>query len=428
MRIDKITKNPYLLFSPFLCFYIIYILVFPSDFSGDEVRYLRYANNLIHGFYSPPAPHINFTNGPGYPLVLSPFVAMGVPLIYMALMNAVFYYLSVILLFKALKQTVELNIALIFSCFWACYYVAFQNLNTTVTEPFTFFLVSLLIFSLVKVFKTDNIKLTKRYYVFAGFTFGFIVLTKMIFGYVLIFMFLGYTVLWLTDIRKVNYRKGFYVLLIAFITVTPYLIYTYHMTGRILYWGFGKDSLYWMSTPYKDEYGDWKQHLNTHSIDMGNYNIPGSGDTLRARHGKDFEEIFRFTGMERDDAFKKLAMINIKSHPFKYAENIIYNMGRLVFHYPFSYAVQRPKTLLIFPINGIIFTFMLLCLVPTFINWKNIIFQVRFMLFFSFIYLGLCSVVCAQVRMFTIVVPVLLFWIAYIIQRSIVLKIKFDKQ
>ena len=163
MKITRITKNPYLLFSPFLCFYILYILLFPSDFSGDEIRYLRFAKNLIHGFYSPPAPDIDLTNGPGYPLLLSPFVAIGLPLVFMALLNAVFYYLSIILLFKALKQTVELNMALIFSCFWACYYVAFGTMNTIVPETFTFLLVSLLIFSLVKVFKTDNSKEIRRF-------------------------------------------------------------------------------------------------------------------------------------------------------------------------------------------------------------------------------------------------------------------------
>ena len=73
-RITGIAKNPYLLFSPFLCFYIIYILIFPPDFGGntDEMRYLQFAQNLIHGFYSPPVPDIDLTNGPGYPLLLSP--------------------------------------------------------------------------------------------------------------------------------------------------------------------------------------------------------------------------------------------------------------------------------------------------------------------------------------------------------------------
>jgi cellulose synthase/poly-beta-1,6-N-acetylglucosamine synthase-like glycosyltransferase len=163
-------------------------------------------------------------------------------------------------------------------------------------------------------------------------------------------------------------------------------------------------------------------------VNLGNYNIPGSDDTLRAHHGKDFEEISQLRGIERDDAYKRIAINNIKSHPIKYVNNWFYNLGRLVFHYPFSYAVQRPKILLVLPMNGIVFTLILFCLIPTFINWRKVSFPVRFMLFFCFIYLGLSTIVTAYVRMFTIVVPIMLFWFAYIIQNSLVIKIKFYDQ
>ena len=427
MKIDRITKNPFLLFSPFLIIYILYILIFRSDFSGDDIRYLKFANNLLHGFYSPPAPDIELTNGPGYPLLLALFIALKAPLLLIALLNAVFYYLSDILLFKALRKTVREGIALTFSLFWACYYIAFQNMNSLLTEPFTFLLVSLLIFTLVEVFKTANSTKTKKYIWLAGFTMGYIALIKMIFGYVLYIMLIVYFIVWLTNIKNVSLRKGIYVILIALLTVTPYLVYTYQLTGRAFYWGFGKDSLYWMTTPYKGEYGDWKGELSTGSTVLNdNYNIPGSGDTLRAHHGKDFEEFGKYQGMGRDDAFKRLAMNNLKSHPIKYAENVVYNIGRLVFHYPFSYSIQRPKILLIFPVNGIILTLILYSLFPTILNWRKINCLYWFLLLFCFSYLGLSSLVCAQVRMFTIAVPILFFWFAIIIDKSMVFKLKFD--
>jgi hypothetical protein len=219
---------------------------------------------------------------------------------------------------------------------------------------------------------------------------------------------------------------SFVFLLIAFVTVTPYLIYTYHLTGRIFYWGFGSDSLYWMSTPYKGEYGDFKGELTLGTVALGNYNIPGADDTLRAHHGKDFEEISQYNAIERDDAFKRIAINNIKSHPIKYVLNWICNLGRLIFHYPFSYAVQRPKILLVLPMNGIVFTLILFCLIPTFINWRKVSFPVQFMLLFCFIYLSLSSLVTAFVRMFTIVVPILMLWFAYVIQKSLTIKMKFD--
>ncbi len=63
-------KNPYLLFSPFLILFIVYVLIFLTDgHSGDQPRYLRFARNLIHGSYSPP--EVDLRNGPGYPLIIS---------------------------------------------------------------------------------------------------------------------------------------------------------------------------------------------------------------------------------------------------------------------------------------------------------------------------------------------------------------------
>jgi hypothetical protein len=423
---NKIFKNHFLLFSPFLCFYLLFILLFPPDFGGDQSEYLGFARNLINGFYSPPSPNIDLTSGPGYPLIIAPFVALGLPLLWITFLNAVFYYLSIIFLFKALKLVVELNLAFLFSLFWACYYVAYQTLNAILTEPFTFFLISILIFSLIKAFKIDNSKESKIYVYLAGLTIGIIVLTKLIFGYVLMIMIAGNLILLIIDRKGVNYRRGLFILFIGFASVTPYLIYTYNLTGRAIYWGTGNSNLYWMSTPYDDEYGDWKGDLTQGPVSDGNFNIPGSDDTLKSRHGKDFEEIYKFSGIEQDDAFKRIAIDNIKSHPLKYARNIIYGLGRLVFHYPFSYAVQRPKILLVLPINAIVFTLILFCLVPTFINWRKISYAIRFLLLFCFIYLMLSAMVSAYVRMLTIVMPVLFLWFAFILHKSVKIFFRFN--
>ena len=279
-------------------------------------------------------------------------------------------------------------------------------------------LLSLLIFYIVKAFKQDNTKKINKYVYISGFILGYIALTKLIFGQVLMIMLLGVGLLWIINRTKINYQKAIIVMLIAFATTIPYLIYTYKMTNKMLYWGTGYDNLYWMSTPYKDEYGDWKGELTLNTIEMGNYNIPGADDTLRAHHQTDYDEIYKYTGLERDEMYKKIAVSNIKSHPLKYAQNIFFNIGRIFFHYPFSYANQRPKPLFVMPLNGIILTLMLICLIPTLINWRKLFFPIRFLLFFVLLYLGTSSLVSAETRMFAVIVPVLLFWIAVIIHKS----------
>jgi hypothetical protein len=425
----KLPKNPWLLFLPFLILYIIFVLIFPTTgHQGDEERYLMFANNLVNGFYSPPAPDINLTNGPGWPIILMPFIALGLPLITITIANAFFYYISIIFLYKALKETVSYQLTLLFSMLWACYYVAFQNMPFTHTETITYLLVSVLVFSMVKAFKPGAGKESGKYILLAGFMIGYIVLTKVAFGFVLIFMLAGTVILWLTNRRSINYKKGLFIMLIGLATVSPYMIYIYQLTGRVLYWSTTAGStLYWSSTPYKEEYGDWKLELKQGPVEMGNYNIPGSGDSLVAHHQEDYNEIYKYKGVEQDDVWKRKAIENIKKHPGKYLQNCVYNIGRLVFHYPFSQAVQRPKVLLVFPANGIILTMMLFCIIPTFKNWRKVSYPIRFMLFFTILYLGASTLVTAYVRMFTIIVPILLFWFAYIFSKTVKVNLGFSK-
>ena len=74
--------NPFLIFLPFLLLYTLIALIFPTNGTfGDESRYLMLANHLLNGFYSPPPPNIDLGNGPGYPIILIPFIALHLPLI-----------------------------------------------------------------------------------------------------------------------------------------------------------------------------------------------------------------------------------------------------------------------------------------------------------------------------------------------------------
>ena len=82
----KMRNNPFIIFLPFLIIYIIVILIFAkTEFTGDEDRYIMYAKNLTHGFYTLPSPYLDLGNGPGYSMLLTPFVALKLPLIFIKL-------------------------------------------------------------------------------------------------------------------------------------------------------------------------------------------------------------------------------------------------------------------------------------------------------------------------------------------------------
>jgi len=356
-----------------------------------------FTDNILKGFYSPPSPYVDLSNGPGYPILLIPFIALKLPYITITLLNAVFHYLSIIFLFKAIQIVTSFKKALIFSLFWACYYIGYQYLSAISYEPISIFFVSLLIFSLIKTFIQFQSS-QRRYAYLSGFVLGYLALTKVVFGYILFAMLIIAVLLWIMNKAAINNRKGVIILSIACLTTLPWLIYTYNVTGRIFFWGTGQDNLYWMTTPYDDEYGDWKGDLTRNTVDLGNYNVVDAADSLKAHHQKDFEDIYGRTGLARDDEFRRIAINNIKAHPGKYIKNIFCNIGRIFFHYPFSYAVQRIKILFVLPINGIVLALILFCLIPTIKSWRKIIYPLRFLLILGLMYLAASSLLCAETR------------------------------
>ena len=100
----------------------------------------------------------------------------------------------------------------------------------------------------------------------------------------------------------------------------------------------------------------------------------------------------------------------------------------MIFNYPVSYVPQKPSTLSRLPINGILLVVTLFCLIPTLINWKSILYPIRFLLFFIIIYFGGSILGSADIRMFLLVVPVLLFWIAYILSKSIQVRLNWNQK
>lgn len=420
MKFTEFRQNPYLLFLPFLVIYIIIAVVFYGEAkNGDEQRYIMFAENLLKGYYSTPPPKLVLTSGPGYPILLIPFVGLKLPFIYIGIFNATLLYLAVIFLFKGLLEIVKYKYALYISICWALYINNFDYIHMIMTESLVIFLISLFGFSVIRALTIDNSKNNKYYLILAGFTLGYIVLTKFSFGYVLLLMIVGNVVLLIMNRKSIYYRKGMIILIISLAVNAPYLHYTYNLTGKMFYWGTPVgDSFYWMSTPFKGEYGDWRPIYG------------GSDDknTLILNHQKDFEKLSKKGEINEamdDNILKQLAINNIKSHPLKYFKNYISNLGRMLFNFPFSYSLQNPYLLVRIPQNALLSFGLLFTFIPAYLNWNKIPYSLRFMLFIILMYLGGSSLASAETRMFTIAVPILLIWMAYIIPKTITVNLKF---
>jgi len=224
------------------------------------------------------------------------------------------------------------------------------------------------------------------------------------------------------------FRYGFFVMGIAFLINVPYLLYTYNLTGKLFYWGSaGGDSMYWMTTPYEFEYGNW---YSFEEIEKDTSLMDGRlmivGNPIKNNHSEAIQEISKYKGIERDDVLKRMVVENIKTYPGKFIQNCFSNLGRIFFNYPYSYTLQRPGTLLRLPMNGIILILMLYSLIPTIINWRRVQYHLKILLFIFIIYLGGSTVGTAETRMFSIIVPFLLYWIAIMISQTVSFRIKWS--
>lgn len=405
----KLARNPYFIFLPFLFLYAFVILInkWPTLY-GDEIRYADFAWHLLHGYYSPPKPHIDLWNGPGYPLTIVPFMWLKIHSLTITLMNAVYQYLAIVFLYKALKLVTSHKIALLFTLPLAIYPNALSILPIMYTEAFTCFLVSSFIYSLALCYTRGSIK----YGIVAGLVLGYLTLTKIIFGFVLLIGLVTCLILLLFKKNRPYHLLSVKVLLIAFAVTLPYLGYTYHLTGKAFYWGnSGGMSLYWMSTPYNNEYGDWKlPELSNNQYPML-FKSPEGASMLKKNHAIEVGFILKHNAIEQDALFKQAAIRNIENHPFKFIANYYYNCSRMIFNFPYSYSYQDGAIVGNIIRGSLLLWSSLIGIAVTLLNWRRIIYPVKFLLLLTGIYLALSGALSAYPRQLDVMVPVLLFWL-----------------
>lgn len=420
----KMTDRPFLVCLPFLLLYAVIVLMGHKDLmEGDEGRYYAYAQNLLHGYYSPPG-EVYLWNGPGYPLLLAPFIAAGFPLWALTFLNAILQYLSLVYLYKTLLLFTGKKTAIVFSLFWALYYVAFREMVWLYTEPLANMLVCLFIYYGSLVFVRQEKK--RRNLLLSGFFLGYLTLTKIIFGYVLLVSLVLFLLIWL--IKRGNTTiKPVWIVGIAIAVNIPYLFYTYQLTGKTFYWAnSGGTVIYWMSTPVEGEFGDWN---DDHFTAYCGYDTltPCNAAKFAEHHQADYDSFFRYTGVRRDEAFRKKAIENIKNHPLKYVRNCIANVSRLFLGFPFSYSYFRMQNIWRVPPGMIVLLMLAFGKIMTWLNLRRIPFVLWFFIVILSLYLCASIAVSAYQRLLTVAVPVIIIWCAYMAERTVRLNRKLPE-
>ena len=126
---------------PLLFYYSIVVLIlYSNNFWGDESRYVMYANNLLNGHFSP-LDDVYLWTGPGYPIILVPFIFFKLPWLTAKLLNALFLFMAILYFYSALRLYIEERPALFFSYLLGLYYPFLRHIHQLLTEQLAVFLV-----------------------------------------------------------------------------------------------------------------------------------------------------------------------------------------------------------------------------------------------------------------------------------------------
>lgn len=400
----------YLRLLPFLILYLVLIKlwVLPKYLVGDEPRYIMFSKNLLNGFYSPPFPNINLWSGPGYSIFITPFIALDIPFFIIRLLNGFLLYFSLIFIYKTILIYSSKRVAFISTVLVGLYFPAFQMLRFMITETLSWFMISLICFSFIKYWKHGSISV--KYLVLTAFSIAYLAMVKVIFGYVIVTMIFITAAFYFTAKHRMVAKKSLLVFGLSLIFCLPYLIYTYNLTGKPFYWtNAGGMTLYTMSTPYAGEFGDWSRSTQLR---------------VNPNHAGFMDSIAKLTPLERDNAYKSVAIKNIISHPNKYAINWVANLGRMFFEYPFSNRKQDVNSLFYMFPSMFVIVFISMALLITMLNFRLIPFEFILLLLFFLSYLFGSSLVSAYSRMFYITLPFWIIYVSYVFNNFITVKTK----
>lgn len=404
--------NVYLQLAPFLLLYLAICFLFaPHNFVDDEERYVRFARNILHGFYSPPLPNIDLWNGPGYPLVVAPFLLLKLPLMAIRILNALLMYVSLAIVYKTIRLFASLKTALVCAILLGLYFPVYEKIPLVLTECLTWFLISLIGYLFFKIGRER--KLFSKNIWLCAIAIAFLVMTKVVFGYVIIAMLFISLILFLSPKFRSSAKKFTYLFALSFLLCVPYLGYTYSVTHKPFYWtNSGGWSLYNLSAPYANDWGDWKD--NPQMLQNPNYKVF-------------VDSILKLSPLDRDAVYKAKAIENIKHYPKKYLLNCVANLGRMFFSYPFTNMEQDVKTYFTILPNMFVLVFMVITLGLGIFHYKKLPQELIILLLFILIYLAGSTLVSAFRRMFYITMPFWTVFIAYVLTNIVSIKIKHNK-
>lgn len=327
------------------------------DLIWDEARYKWYATSLTHGTYAT-AEKPDIVNGPGYPLVLAPLIAAGAPLILLRGLNAVFMALAALFSFRAVLPYAGKKWALGVALITALHPSLVRTAPYLMTEALTVACIAGFAWAFSAALRSG--KWSCWPVLGAAFAFGWLTLTRVFFGNVILAGSAMLVVLFLVwKSRRPAILKALTILTLAFAMCVPWLLYTKSKTGENLCWSTnGGELLYWATSTNEGENGHW----------FSEEDAQNKPELVANGHRDFYQANYYLPVKEREAALKKKAMENLRANPMGVLKNWVCNWGRLMVGFPRSYYPEELIMLVLVAVNAPIVLAVLLALV---VAWKN---------------------------------------------------------
>lgn len=329
--LDGIYRNRHLALLGLFAFYALVAVAKGPVVLSDEGGYVQYATALFRGDYFAATEPGQFMHwGPGLPLLLGPFVELGVPLeLSRLVLSSVVLTVSVGLFGQALVPDLGQRLATLCAALLALYWPAWVTLGAVCSEPAT----QLMLVAALGAWLASRRSQSLIWAAIAGLALGFATLIRVEFGYIILAGLLISSGLQVAR-RDPASKRSLVATVVALAVCSPWLVYTYSESGKVLYWGTsGGENLYWTAASSSPFEGDWKQPeaaLRDHDY--------------RPFWPK-FKEWLRLDPVSRDSAFQSAARLAIEQDPGRFVLNSAKAVARTIWNVPYSFEPLTPRKL-----------------------------------------------------------------------------------
>ncbi len=293
----------------------------------DEAPLLGYAHELLEGGYVQDDAYVRpmrfLWHPPGLPLILSPLVALELPLAAIRFSAPLFLLGAVLAFHRLLRLRLAPRPALAWSYALGLYGPALAMLPELHKDLPAVLFVVLAMLGLTRGLAEGR----AAWLLGAGVSLGALALTRAEYGWVLLGMTAIAAVRWaLPGEGAAAARRLVACGLVALAVSSPWLAYTHSVTGKVFYWGNSAGlSLFWMSPTARGETGEW--HPRRHVM---------ADPALRGQRPL-FRHLSTLPPLDADAELRRRALANVRADPWHYGRNLVANVSRLFFLVPMRY-------------------------------------------------------------------------------------------